>query len=493
MRRGAAVAALALIVAGCVPATRPTPGAARIAPPVSWRDAPVVADGAIDPRWWRAYGDPLLDQAVDQALARNTEVLSAVANVEAARAQARIARAELFPSVQAVGDAQAGQSAPTPPRKSAPVTDTFQVGGLAMWEVDLFGRVRALTRAARQRYVASQADRDAAALAVATATVTAYLQLLATDEQIRLIRATAVTRQRTLDIERDRVAHGYDSRLPLLQAKAELDQVEAQLPVQLLAQRRQENALAILTGATPGAVPRAVSLRQLTLPPVPAGIPATLLRRRPDIAAAEWRLAASDSTIAAQRAAFLPNITLSAQFLETFASAANYNPTQIWSVGNSLLAPLISLPLFRGGALRANLDRAVAERDLAAYAYRGAVLKALVDVENGLTGATRLGEQVDAIGRQVDTAGQLLTVARDRNDEGYANYLAVLDAQRALFGAQQALIAAEGNRLANLATLAAALGGGWSAAPRDGAPFTGLSLGRPGPTPSPTATKEPNP
>ncbi len=449
MRRALHALALLIALSGCVPSIRPAPPAASVAPPLSWRDAPVGV-GEIDPRWWRAFGDPVLDGLVEQALARNTDVLTAVAAVDEARAAARLARSAQLPTLGAAGSFVRSKGVGLP-------TATALTGTLdATWAVDLFGRLHALTQAARRQYVASQAERDAVALSVATSTAQAYLMLLSLDAQLRVTRDTLRSRADTLRLTQDQRNDGYVSDFEVTQAQSEYEAIAQQIPALTQSIRAQENALSVLTGALPTAIARDRTLRDLTLPVVPATMPSALLRRRPDIAAAEYRLAAADSTIAARRAEFLPQLNLSGDVGATGVSLANYNPVSIWTVGASLLAPL-----FEGGALRANFESATATRDQAAFSYRGSVLAAFRDVETSLSATDNLAEQNARVLAQLAVLKRSLALARERYGEGYSSFLDQLDAQRSLYGAELAAITTREAQLSNAVALAAALGGGW--------------------------------
>ena len=436
------------ITGACVPSLRPTPPAAAVAPPLSWRDSPVGV-GKIDPRWWRSFGDPVLDGVVERALARNTDVLSAIAVVDQARAAARLARSALLPTLDAVGSA-------TRSKQAGPTTTTLTGALDASWEVDLFGRLQALDRAARRDYVASQADRDATALAVASETAQGYIALLSLDAQLRVTRETLLSRAQTLRLTQNQRDAGYVSDFELTQAQSEYESIAQQIPQLVQSIRAQENSLAILTGDLPGAIPRGVALRDLVLPSVPATMPSALLRRRPDIAAAEFRLAAADATIASRRAEFLPQLNLAGSYGALATSIANYNPVTVWSLGGSLLAPL-----FHGGALRANLDIATALRDQAAFAYRGVVLSAFGDVETALSATANLAAQDQRVLARLAILRLSLTLASERYTEGYSSFLDQLDAQRNLYTSELNAITTREAQLANAVALATALGGGW--------------------------------
>jgi NodT family efflux transporter outer membrane factor (OMF) lipoprotein len=457
MRRRTFTSALALLgagsLAGCLPAYRAAPELARVAAPNDWRE-PLTGTAAIDAHWWRAFGDPALAGLVEAALVRNSDVLIAVARVDEARAQAELAEAARLPALNGALGIQTGRSLEaTGISNSKVIQPTLQ----ASWEPDLFGRIRNQIRAADLQFRATQAERDAAALAVAASTAQNYILLLALDAQLYITRETVASRADALRLAQDQARVGYISQLQLTQAQSEYQSVLGAIPELELAVRRQENALRLLAGELPGAVQRGAGFSALRLPPVPAVLPSQLLARRPDIAQRELLLAASDTALAVRRQAFLPQVSLSAQLGSLFVNALDYDPVTVWSLGGSVLAPL-----FSGGRLNAQYEAAASQRDQAAFGYRRTVLTAFSEVENALAGVPRLAEQVDHAVQRRDILGRSLGYAHDRYQAGYASYLEELDAQRNLYQVEVSLITLRRTQLENLIALYRALGGGWT-------------------------------
>lgn len=448
----AGVAAMALT--GCAPTIRSAPIAASVVPPQAWRDTPTAATAAVNRDWWRLLGDPAIPPLVDRAIANNTEVLAAIARVEEAEALTRQARSARLPSLDASADVVV-QQAPGQTGGSARSV-SVQPGLAGAWTLDLFGRVRNLEGAARARYVASQADRDAARLAVISATVRGYVTLLSLAAQVEVSRNTLTSRDEALRIASDRARLGYSSQFELTQAQSEYEAVAQTIPVLEQAVRVQENALRRLTGDLPGPIVRG-ALARIALPATPAGLSSTLLRRRPDLVSAEYALVAADHVLASRRAEFLPDVQLTGSAGALFSDALDWNPVTLWNAGASVLAPI-----FAGGRLTADFDVATAQRDQAAFAYRGAVLIAFGEVEDALSGERRLREQADRVNRRRAILQRSLVLARDRYRGGYAAYIEELDAQRNLFQADLDAIAVREQQLTNLIQLWAALGGGWA-------------------------------
>ncbi|NHZ91906.1 efflux transporter outer membrane subunit [Massilia sp. CCM 8733] len=437
-----------------MPAPRPAPPLSTVTLPDAWRDGP-AGPAAVDPQWWRAFGDPALTALVEAALAHNTSVLAAVARVDQARALVTVADSAALPAVNAVLGAA---SARAPAGAALVNSRSLQPELQASWELDLFGRLRQQSRAASLQYQASQAERDGVALSVAASTAQAYVGLLALDAQLRITKGTAASRAEALRLASDQARVGYTSQLQLSQAQNENETVLQAIPELELAIRRQENALRVLTGELPGAVPRERRFQDLPLLPAPASIPSSLLARRPDIAQGQLLLAASDANLALRRADFLPHVTISAKFGSLLTNGRDYDPVTLWTLGASVLAPV-----FSAGRLSAQVDAATAQRDQAAFAYRGVVLTAFGEVENAFAGVTRLQTQMEHAQKRRDILTRTLDFARDRYQAGYASYLEVLDAQRNLYQVELNAVTLRQNQVNNMVALYRALGGGWSA------------------------------
>lgn len=255
----------------------------------------------------------------------------------------------------------------------------------AAYEVDLFGRIGSQIDAARASSLASEATQEATTLSVTAATGSGYLILRGLDARRIVVEETSAARAQALRLAQSRARVGYTSLLELRQAEAEYQATAHILPQVELAIRRQENALSTLVGEAPRNIVRGTALDQLQLPAAPVGLPADLLRRRPDLAQAETTLAATNASLAVARAQFLPSLRLSGAAGLTLSSALD-DPITIWSLGASVLAPL-----FAGGRLEANVEGAAAWRDQAAFAYRRTALIAFREVEDSLAAVDRGG------------------------------------------------------------------------------------------------------
>lgn len=456
MVRRAGVAAIAGLVAGCAPSQVAIPNAARIAPPATWR-TPLAGEIALQAQWWRDFGDPALDRLVADALSANPDIAIAAARIREARAQEALSRAQLLPTLDfGVGGNYGRSVGPLGmPQNSLGVQPVFQ----ASYEIDLFGRIGDQVDAARLNAEAVTAGRDATALGIAAATVSGYVTLLALDSRLAVVRETIAARAEALRIARSRARVGYTSELELRQAEAEYQATALILPQVQQAIARQENALSVLAGRPPGAIERSQSIERLAMPIVAPGLPSELLRRRPDIVQAERALAASDATIAAARAQFLPSVRLTGSGGAVLSTLLT-DPVGIWSAGASILAPI-----FQGGRLRANVDVATARRDQAAFAYRRVALQAFRETDDALVAIDRLAEQRRILEAQRVAVAESLRHATNRYRAGYSPYLEQLDAQRALLSVELSLVQLRGDELNARVALFQALGGGWTGVP----------------------------
>ena len=443
-----------LLAAACAPAIPPLPPGSAVIPPAGWRTA-AGPTATLQQGWWRLFGDTVLDALVGRALANNSDVAIAVARVQEARAQEALARSQLLPSLD-LGLGATRQRSVGPlgtPTTSTAIQPVFQ----AAYEVDLFGRIGNQVEAARQGFLASEAARDAAALSVAAATATGYITLRALDARLTIAQTTLTDRAEAVRIARNRARVGYTSDLEMRQAEADYAATAQLVPQLQLAISREEDALSVLVGSNPFPIPRGRDIRAIARPAVPDTLPSELLRRRPDIAETEFTLAASDATLAAAQAQFLPQINLSATAGSVISSALG-NPVTIWSIGGSVLEPI-----FNGGRNRANFSTAEARREQAAFSYRRTVLNAFREVEDNLAAVQRLREQRADLEAQSAALTSAVQHARNRYEAGYSSYLEQLDAQRALLTAELALVQTEADQLNAIVGVFQATGGGWSA------------------------------
>lgn len=456
MRRAACL--VTLLLAGCAMAPQPAP-APTLQVPVAWRTAP-THDAAMTRDWWRNFGDPQLDALVRRALDNNGDLRIARSRLQEYAARVRVAASARQPSLNA-------GFAPTRARAIGPLGEPVEVTSLvgtvqAAYELDLFGRLASTLDAARFDALSQDAALEAAALSVAASTASGYLELRGLDAQLALARETLASRERSFALARHQFEVGYSSRLEMSQAEAELHATAGVVPQLERAIAQQEQALNLLVGSSPGPVARGVPLLALRMPAPSPGLPSELLRRRPDIAQAEFAVAASDASLAAARDQLLPSIRLTASAGLEGAGVARLlrSPVELWSIGGSVLAPL-----FDAGRLRAQAEIAGTVRDRAIHTYENVVRGAFAETENALAGIDTLRRQLEEAQARRTAALEALRVAHRRHANGYASYLEELDAQRNAFSAENTVLQLRAGLLAAHVDLYRALGGGWRPAP----------------------------
>ncbi|MBN3739642.1 efflux transporter outer membrane subunit [Burkholderia seminalis] len=455
-----ALAAGAALLSGCLsfapPDERPAAPIPAAFPDPSAR-GPAIAQAP--PAWQDYFVDARLRALIEQALANNRDLRAAVARVEQARAVYGIRGADQWPTIGA-GAAYARFRTPGGFLTPAPIVGQVYEVQLAetQWEIDFWGRVRNLKASALQRYLASDAARQAMALSVITGVANAYLTLCEIDERIALTRATIDTRRESLRIFRLRHAAGAISRLDLTQSEILLQQAES-LGTQLAQARASAaDALALLVGATPERADTPLTLDDgAVMPSLAPGLPASLLTRRPDVMAAEHELQATRANIGAARAAFFPRIALtsaigsgSSALHDLLSSGAG-----VWSV-----IPNVTLPLVDGGRNRSNLALARAQRDEALAQYEQTVQRAFRDVSDALAARYWLADQVAIEHATLVSQMERARLAKLRYDSGATRFLEVLDAQRDLMNAEQQWVMTRRALLSSRVALYGALGGG---------------------------------
>ena len=423
--------------------------------------AAVQTVAAADIEWQSFFSDPKLRQLIEVALRNNRDLRVAVLNIEQARAQFQIRRADQFPTV---GAAVTGSRQPSASGNS--ITSVYTAGlAITSYELDFFGRVASLREAALAQYLATEEGRKTTQISLIASVANTYLSLLADEELLAITRQTLGTREESFKLSQLRFDNGVTSELDLRQSESLLESARVSL-AQLQRQRAlDENLLTLLlgqplTGELAAAVPAGQALADAPLmADVPAGLPSDLLTRRPDIRQAEQQLLSANANIGAARAAFFPRISLtaSAGSVSNHLSGLFESGTYGWT-----LAPQLFLPLFDAGRNRAGLESANANRDIAVAQYERAIQTAFREVADALAGRATLGEQVRAQQAQATAESTRFKLADLRYQNGIASQLDLLDAQRSLFAAQQAVVQTRLLQLQNQVTLYKTLGGGWT-------------------------------
>jgi outer membrane protein, multidrug efflux system len=450
---------VSIIVLGACAGPRPkAPPQAAVVAPEAWRAGANTTENAVSATWWETFGDPILTRSVEIALANNVDLSVAVSRVIEARAQFNLAHAQRLPDI--VGAVGGGRDRDVNPGFGIPEQQTAGEAVVSVsYDADFFGRLAATSKAARSAMLASEAARDNVRLGVAASTASGYITLRALDARLRVLRDTLIQRADSLKIARRRAEAGYSTELDLAQSEADYRATEQQIPATELAIIRQEDGLSVLLGENPRAIERGLDLYALALPRVPVVLPAALLRRRPDIVTAEEQLVGADHSLSAVRAAFMPDVQISAAG-GLQGSTLITSPVWIWSLGSSIVTPLID-----SGRLRAQQAIIAAQRDQAAFAYRKDALNAFREVEDALAAIPHLEDQERALTAQRDALAHALALATNRYRAGYTPYLDQLDAERGLLTVELAMVQLRTDRLTALVTLYQVVGGGWQEPP----------------------------
>ncbi|HZZ92390.1 MAG TPA: efflux transporter outer membrane subunit [Usitatibacter sp.] len=419
------------------------------------------ATPAADLGWKDFLEDPRLQRLVEIALANNRDLRVAVLNVEQARAQYRIQHAQVLPQVDASASHIASRTPGTVASTGRSVQQNYYSAGASLsWELDFFGRLRSLDDQALQQFFATAQARKAAQILLVSQVADEYLTLLANDDALAVTRATLTTAQKSYDLNKAQFDGGIGSELTVRQAEGVLEQAKADYAAQVRQRAQDENALVLLVGEPlPGDLPPGRPLgAQAILADVPAGLPSDLLARRPDIMEAEATLRAANANIGAARAAFFPSIGLTGGYGAESAALSGLfkGPALAWS-----FVPSITLPIFHGGQLRAELDVAKIRKNIGVAQYEKAIQVAFQEVANGLAARGTYDEQVGALERYVAAEQKSLDLSTMLFEGGIDDYLSVLTAQTTLYTAQNALVQARLQRLTNRVDLYRALGGGW--------------------------------
>lgn len=462
MKRSLSLAAAAalLALAGC--AITDTPPPAPVEAPPSFRHAtelPVVAAEPIQlpppDAWWRAFGDPQLDALARRVEVNNEDIRAAVARVAQARAILAAQRARLWPSV----GASAGVSRADAGRNAGPAT-RYSLGADATWEVDLWGRVSRAVELGEEGLAASLADEAALRLSVQAALVETYLQLRGVERREFLLDGSVRIAHRLLELSQVRYEAGVVDRADVLQAQTQLANVEAQRSELRITRAQLEHALALLAGVAPSDFSIDPTAVLPAAPGLPSLLPAQVLARRPDIAAARHRVVAAHAAIGLAESADLPALSLSASagFAGTEASRLVSAPALAWSLGAAL-----AQSLFDGGEREAATAQARAEAEESVAAYRRLVLQALVEVEDDLVAVAQLHQQAALQEVALESARRTLDIVEAQYREGTVSFLNVATAQSQLQGAEIALSDARLRLLLATAGLLKNAGGRWQA------------------------------
>ena len=478
---------LMLLLAGCAVGPDYQPPAPQT--PTTWNDpgdASVKSQtqsSAVNPRWWKTFGSAQLDSLVERAIAGNLSLQQTVLRIAGAREQINQAGGAFYPSVN--GNLQATRQQlglegelkshgvydqlddVDPDLKGAlgPLTqpiNLYQGSFDAQWELDLWGKVRRQVEGAEAQQRAAIEQRNDALVSLEAEVARAWLQLRGAQSVMATLNTQIESAQQTLDLTESRQRGGLSPQMDVENARAQLGNLEAQLPQYQAQERQAMNGLAILLGKPPGALDSELRSVQPLLPAlpdiVPTGIPSTLARRRPDVREAEANLHAATAQIGVSVAELFPSVSLSGQF---GLRNSETNWLTDWSSHFYSVGPQVSIPIFQGGRLVSSVKVARAQQGAAVLDYRQTVLTALGDVENALV-SYRTDQQREAgLGKTIDALQNAFDLASDSYRQGIASFIDVLDAQRQLAQAQQQRAQSQVQSALDLVALYKALGGGW--------------------------------
>lgn len=444
--------------AGQQPASPDAQQPAQSNPPAALPSAQSSARTLGDEKWWEVFQDPQLQSLIRTALKNNYDVRIAATRVLEAQAQVGITRANQLPTLSAGGNITSQQSPQLGPIPSYDLTQG-EVAASTAWDLDFWGKYRRATEAARANLLANEWARKEVTSSLVANLATAYFQLREYDLELEISQRTLSSRRDSLKLTQTLEQHGINSLLDVRQSEQLVYTAATEVPDLERQIAQEENAISILLGKNPGDVPRGLKLtEQPHSPEVPAGIPSALLERRPDIHQAEANLIAANAQIGVARAAYFPDIALTASAGYESPALTNLftGPAGIWNMAASL-----TQPIFQGGRLKNNLRLAQAERDQMVLTYQQTIQGAFRDVSNALVAYRKDQETRVQQEHLLESARDAARLSQVRFKAGTTDYLEVLTNETNSFSAELALAQAQGDELIALVQLYQALGGGW--------------------------------
>jgi len=419
---------------------------------------PAPAASLADQPWWDVFRDPKLQELIDEALGKGFDVQLAAWRVEEARARAGIARSEFWPQIFYGGQWSRGQQSSFVPPFTHSTQDLHSVNVNFGWEIDLWGRIRRSNEAAKAQYLATEEARKGVLLSLVSEVATTYFQLRELDEELVIAKETVDAFQQTFDLYQRKLNEGAGNALQTSYASAARNQVAAQVPEIERQIEATENQLNFLLGRNPASIPRGLDLASQPMPPdVPAGMPSTLLQRRPDVRQAEQNLISANALVGVATADFFPTISLTGLFGGVSPEVSNLFPAgRTWSIAAGLFGPL-----FQGGRLISQYDVAYAQWQQSRVSYEQTVTGAFSETTTVLYAREKLAGSVSELEKTVADYREMVRLTTLRYDSGLANYFEVLYAMQQLFPAEIALARQRLNLFVDYVNIYKALGGGW--------------------------------
>jgi multidrug efflux system outer membrane protein len=434
----------------------------QVETPPGWRIDYAQAVELANVRWWEAFGDPVLDKLVEDALRENRDLVQAAARVDQFLGALRTTRSQFYPQFGYSGDAsrnRASENGPTP--LPAGVDRNYSLYDAALgasWQIDLFGRVRRQAEAAQAQVYATEQGRRGVVLSVVAAVATGYIALRALDRQLEIAHATEKNYAGTLQIFELRHKGGAVSELERSQVESQFRQAQAAVPSLERQVAQQENLLSVLLGRNPGDIPRGRAVEALLDPVIPAALPATLLERRPDIVQAEQNLRAANASIGVAKSLYFPTLSLTGIFGLQSTSLDNFAKG---SSATGSIAATLTGPIFTFGAVEGQVASAEAAQREALAFYQQVVLNAFRETNDALVGVVKRREEYEALAKRTSALRTYARLSRAKYDGGMTGYIEVLYAENELFAAELNAISTLAQRHAELVNLYKALGGGW--------------------------------
>lgn len=432
-------ALLLLSCAGCM--VGPDYERPQVDTPPAWRLDDKSAKAIGNPHWWEQYGDPVLNDLVNIALAENKDIKIATARVEQFLGQFTVTRAALYPQVGIGGVAgrervseNAGPTTPLPTGPGmSPTFNNFQLAVSASWEIDLWGKLRRASEAAKANYLATEEARRGVILTLVTAIANSYINLRDLEKQLDVTVKASAAYLAILNIFKLRYQFGWVSAMEVAQAEEQYQHAMANIPFYQKAIAQEENNLSVLLGRNPGAIPAGKTMDQLVLPTVPSGLPSEILESRPDIRQAEQLLISANANIGVAKSLYYPSISLTGFFgtssneLSKLFTASS----RIWG----LSAP-VSMPIFTGGAISGQVQVSEAIQQETLFRYQQVIQQSFREVNDSLVDQARTKEQLAALDRQIEALLKYVKLSWIRFNEGYSSYLEVTTAQNLLYNAE---------------------------------------------------------
>ncbi|MBS1125951.1 MAG: type secretion outer membrane protein [Nitrospirae bacterium] len=492
MKRSIVIVMTILLLGGC--AIGPDYRKPETASPPAWLVDMQQAKDTANTAWWEQFNDPTLNELITTALKENYDLRIATARVEEYYGRYGATRADLFPQIGYDASGSRTQLTGKGPITLTPGTssiyNSYQAEFNASWEIDLWGKIRRATEAARADLMAVEDFRSGVILSLVTSVATAYVDLRSLDQQLEIAKQTAKSREESVKLFDIRFKGGNISEMELSQVKSEYYVALAAIPDLEKRVRQQENFINLLLGRNPGPIARGKAINEIELPTVPAGLPSDLLARRPDIRQAEQQLIAANARIGVAKAQYFPSISLTGFFgsASTELSDLFTGPAKSWSY-----AGMLAGPIFTAGKIKGTVKAAQAVQQEALFGYEQAIRNSFREFEDALIDQDRTRVQLDAQAQQVEALAVYARLSRLRYENGYTSYIEVLDAERSLFNSQLSYAQTQDVLLRALVNVYKAMGGGWvveadklSQSPTPVSKATGTQ-----PTPSPSSQKKP--